>query len=370
MLVESDKEAHSDVEDPTPDSEKTDNEVPASAKENADAEISTRRSRNQTGIGIPVRILNGPLSFSLSLPMTEHRDSLKPEILAKLSGLALKARLIVEGFVTGLHRSPYQGFSVEFAEHREYVPGDDLRYVDWKAYGKSDRYYLKRFEEDTNFSCLLVLDTSESMQYRSSAATMSKLEYAKMAAAALAHLVVRQQDAVGLATFDSELRRFVRPSSQPAHLRNLVSLLEEAQPGGETAIGPLMHLLAERLRKRGLVIVFSDLFDDVDSLTMGLKHFRHRRHDVTLMQVIDPAEQDFDFDEPTLFKGLEGLPDHMTDPRTLKTAYRAEFEEFLWQVRGVCRTLAIDHVLLRTDQPLDVPLRSYLTHRMQRAGRS
>jgi uncharacterized protein (DUF58 family) len=301
--------------------------------------------------------------------LTGTRESLQPETLAKLHGLALKARLIVEGFVTGLHRSPYQGFSVEFAEHREYVPGDDLRYVDWKAYGKSDRYYLKRFEEDTNFSCLLVLDTSESMQYQSSKAAVSKLEYAKMAAAALAQLVVHQQDAVGLATFDSELRRFIRPSSQASHLRNLIGILEETHPAGETAIGPLMHELAERLKKRGLVIVFSDFFDDVESLTMGLKHFRHRRHDVTLMQVIDPAEQDFDFDEPTLFQGLEGLPEQMTDPRALRTAYRAEFEEFLWQVRGVCRNLAMDHVLLRTDRPLDVPLREYLTRRMQRAGR-
>lgn len=302
--------------------------------------------------------------------MTEHRDYLDPAALAKLNGLALKARLIVEGYVTGLHRSPYQGFSVEFAEHREYVPGDDLRYVDWKAYGKSDRYYLKRFEEDTNFSCLIVLDTSESMQYRSSQAAISKLEYAKYAAAALAHLVIQQQDAVGLASFDSELRTFIRPASQPSHLRSLVNVLETAQPGGDTAIGPLMHQLAERLKKRGLVIILSDFFDDVESLSLGLKHFRHRRHDVTLMQVIDPAEQDFDFDEPTLFKGLEGMPEQMTDPRALRNAYREEFGNFLWQVRSACRSLAMDHVLLRTDQPLDVPLRSYLTTRMQRAGKT
>lgn len=302
--------------------------------------------------------------------MTDRRDYLDPAALARLSGLALKARLIVEGYVTGLHRSPYQGFSVEFAEHREYAPGDDLRYVDWKVYGKSDRYYLKRFEEDTNFSCLLVVDTSESMQYRSEGAAVSKLEYAKYVAAALAHLVIQQQDAVGLVTFDSQLRHFIRPSSQPSQLRTLMHVLEDAQPSGETGIGPLMHELAERLQKRGLVIVLSDFFDDVDSLTSGLKHFRHRRHDVTLMQVIDPAEQDFDFNEPTLFKGLEGLPDEMADPRALRSAYRAEFEQFLWQVRGLSRTLSMDHVLFRTDDPLDVPLRSFLTRRMQRAGRT
>ena len=296
-------------------------------------------------------------------------DYLNPETLSKLSGLALKARLIVEGFVTGLHRSPYQGFSVEFAEHREYVPGDDLRYVDWKAYGKSDRFYLKRFEEDTNFSCLLVLDTSESMRYQSSRAAVSKLEYAKYVAAALDYLVIQQQDAVGLATFDSQLRHLIRPSSQPSQLRTVIQILEQCEPQGETAVGPLMHELAERLRKRGLVIVLSDFFDDVDSLKAGLKHFHHRRHDVSLMQIIDPEEEDFSFEEPTLFKGLENMPEEMADPRTLRSAYRAEFAEFLWQVRSICRTLAMDHALFRTEQPLDIPLREFLTRRMQRAGR-
>lgn len=297
-----------------------------------------------------------------------ERDYLNPAALAKLSGLALKARLIVEGYVTGLHRSPYQGFSVEFAEHREYVPGDDLRYVDWKAYGKSDRYYLKRFEEDTNFSCMLVLDTSESMSYASSESAVTKLEYAKYIAAALAHLIIQQQDAVGLATFDSQLRQVIHPSSQPSHLRTLVHHLENAEPAGETAIGPLMHELAERMKKRGLVIVLSDFFDDVESLSSGLKHFHHRRHDVSLMQIIDPAEQDFDFEEPTLFKGLEGMPEEMTDPRSLRRAYRAEFDNFLWQMRSACRTLSMDHVLFRTDESLEGPLRSFLTTRMRRAS--
>ena len=297
-----------------------------------------------------------------------ERDYLNAAALAKLSGLALKARLIVEGYVTGLHRSPYQGFSVEFAEHREYVPGDDLRYVDWKAYGKSDRYYLKRFEEDTNFSCMLVLDTSESMSYASSESAVSKLEYAKYIVAALAHLIIQQQDAVGLATFDSQLGQVIHPSSQPSHLRTLVHHLENAEPAGETAIGPLMHELAERMKKRGLVIVLSDFFDDVESLTSGLKHFHHRRHDISLMQIIDPAEQDFDFEEPTLFKGLEGMPEEMADPRSLRRAYRAEFDNFLWQMRSACRTLSMDHVLFRTDESLEGPLRSFLTTRMRRAS--
>jgi uncharacterized protein (DUF58 family) len=302
--------------------------------------------------------------------MANPNKQLDPATLAKLDGLALKARLIVEGFVTGLHRSPYQGFSVEFAEHREYVPGDDLRYVDWKVFGKSDRYYLKRFEEDTNFSCFLLIDTSESMRYKSSESALSKLEYAKLVAAALAHLVIRQQDAIGLATFDSSVNHFIRPSSRPTHLKQLHQVLEELEPNGETAIGPILHELAERIHKRGLVIILSDLFDDPDSLYQGLKHFRHRRHDVSVMQVIDPQEQDFSFTDPTLFKGLENFPEQMADPRSLRQAYRREFDEFLRRVQGDCRRLNMDHNLLRTDQPLNVALTGFLTRRMRKAGKT
>jgi len=297
-------------------------------------------------------------------------QNLDPQTLAKLKGLELKARLIVEGYVSGMHKSPYQGFSVEFAEHREYVPGDDLRYVDWKVYGKSDRYYLKQYEEETNFACYLLLDTSESMRYRSHQAAVSKLEYAQYVAAALAFLVVQQQDAVGLVTFDREVTNFLRPSNQPSHLKQLCHLMETAPTRGETSMAPIFHDLAERIRKRGLILVISDLFDDVEAVLLGLKHFRHRRHDVSVMQVIDPAEQDFPFEDPTLFKGLEGLPEQMTEPRSLRKAYRHEFERFLRSVRSGCRDLQMDHVLLRTDRPLDVALSSFLTARMQRAGRT
>jgi uncharacterized protein (DUF58 family) len=301
--------------------------------------------------------------------VNDYRKYLDPHVLAKLKGLDLKARLIVEGYVAGLHKSPYEGFSVEFAEHREYVPGDDLRYVDWKVYGKSDRYYLKQYEEETNFVCHLLLDTSESMLYRSEQAPVSKLEYAQYAAAALAYLVVQQQDAVGLATFDAEVTNFIRPQSTASHLRQLFHVMDRTPARGNTAMGPIFHDLAERLKKRGLVIVLSDLFDDVDELLLGLKHFRHRRHDVSVMQVIDPAEQDFPFDDPTLFKGLEGLPEQMTEPRALRRAYRREFDDFVRRLRRGCRDLQMEHVLLRTDQPLDTALSTYLQRRMHRAGR-
>lgn len=302
--------------------------------------------------------------------MDDSRTYLDPRTLSKLKGLDLKARLIVEGYVSGLHKSPYQGFSVEFAEHREYVPGDDLRYVDWKVFGKSDRFYLKQFEEETNFACQILLDCSESMGYQSDEAPVSKLEFAKYIAAALAYLVVRQQDAAGLATFDTRLGTFLRPSSQPSHLKQIIHVLEQSSPAGETAVGPIFHDLAERIHKRGLVIILSDLFDDVGSILSGLKHFRHRRHDVSVIQIIDPAEQDFPFDDPTLFKGLEGLPDQITEPRALRNAYRAEFESFLRSIRRGCRDLQMDYQLLRTDQMLDVALAAFLANRSRRAGRT
>src|SRR5262245_39768764 len=231
--------------------------------------------------------------------MESHQKYLNPATLAKLHGLELKARLIVEGYVSGLHKSPYHGFSIEFAEHREYVPGDDLRYVDWKVFGKSDRFYLKQYEEETNFACYFLLDTSESMLYRSEAAPVSKLEYAQYLTAALAYLVLQQRDAVGLATYDNAVRNFLRAGSHPSHLGQLCRVMDVPPPTGGTSVGPILHDLAERIRKRGLVVVVSDLFDDVPSLMLGLKHLRHRRHEVLVLHVVDPAEQDFPFIDPT-----------------------------------------------------------------------
>ncbi len=298
--------------------------------------------------------------------MEAHQKYLDPATLAKLNGLDLKARLIVEGYVSGLHKSPFRGFSIEFAEHREYVAGDDLRYVDWKVFGKSDRIYLKQYEEETNFACWFLVDTSESMTYRSDQAAVSKLEYARYVAAALSYIVLQQQDAVGLATFDRGVRSFVRAATQPAHLKQLCHVMESDGTGSDTALGPILHELAERIKQRGVVVLLSDLFDDVEALMMGLKHLRHRRHEVIVLQIIDPAEQDFPFLDPTLFRGLEGLPELMTEPRALKAAYQREFEQFLSDVRGGCRDLHMDHMVLRTDQPLDLALRTFLSARARR----
>lgn len=301
--------------------------------------------------------------------MESYQKYFNPQTLARLEGLELQARQIVEGYVAGLHKSPYHGFSIEFAEHREYVPGDDLRYVDWKVFGKTDRFYLKQYEEETNFSCYSLLDTSESMLYRSESAPCTKLQYAQLVAAALSYLVIKQQDAAGLATFDNGVRNFVRASSQPSHLKQLCHVMEQSPAAGETAMGPILHDLAERIKKRGLILIISDFFDDVPSLLMGLKHFRHRRHEVLLIQVIDPAEQDFPFRDPTLFKGLENWPETMTDPKSLKAAYQKEFEGFLTDLRRGCRELNMDHLLLRTDAPLDMALSTFLASRANRVRR-
>jgi uncharacterized protein (DUF58 family) len=310
-----------------------------------------------------------------------NQDYLQPETLAKLAGLELKARGIVEGYLAGLHRSPQRGFSVEFAEHREYVPGDDLRYVDWKVYGKRDRVYLKQFEEETNFVCHILLDVSDSMRYcsESPGAPLSKLEFAKHVAAALAYLVLRQQDAVGMATFDAAVRETVRPSGQAAHLRQVIHALESIsdeplRPAGADAhreapgVERALHELAERMHRRSLVVILSDCFNDAARLLSALKHFRHRRHDVTVMQVVDPAEVEFPFDEPTLFHDLELPQSEFVDPRAVRSAYRREFERFRRMLESECRNAGLDYLLLRTDRSLDSALSSYLVRRARRAA--
>ncbi len=291
---------------------------------------------------------------------------LDPAVLAKLEGLELRARKIVEGYVSGMHRSPFQGFSIEFAEHREYTPGDDLRYLDWKVFGKTDKYYLKQYEQETNLICYLVLDASESMQYRGPDSPLSKFEYASCVAAALAHLVIGQQDSVGLVTFDNAVRQFVSPSSNPSHLKQLLHVMQETDPCHKTDTGRIFHDLAERFRHRGLVVVLSDLFDDVRSVLEGVQHLRHRRHDVIVLHMLDAAELDFPFNHVTLFKGLESLPDILTEPGSLRRAYLAEIDAYLKQVSAGCRSLQADYVRVRTDQPIDVVLSRYLADRRRR----
>jgi len=273
--------------------------------------------------------------------------------------------MVVEGYVAGMHPSPYHGFSVEFAEHREYVPGDDIRHVDWKVWSKTDKLYLKQYEEETNLLLYLLLDTSESMGYASSE-NVTKLQYAQFIAAALAYLVLQQQDSVGLVVFDAAVRRYLKPAGHLAQLKEVIHLLDVTPAREKSDLGLVFNDLAERFKKRGIVAVFSDMFDDIDRIITGLKHFRHRRHEVIVFQILDPAEIEFPFRDPTLFKGLEEMPGIMTDPHALKRAYQAEIGSFLKALEKACRMADIDFVPLRTDQSLDIPLSSYLASRSAR----
>jgi uncharacterized protein (DUF58 family) len=290
---------------------------------------------------------------------------LDPQTLASLEGLDLQARLLVEGFVAGMHASPYQGFSVDFAEHRQYVPGDDIRHVDWKVWSKTDKLYLKQYEEETNLLVYLMLDTSESMAY-ASGDNVSKLQYAQFVAAAMSYLVIQQQDSVGLALFDDGVRRFLRPSGQPSQLKEIIHVLDATPARQKSDIGLVFNDLAERFKRRGVVAIFSDFFDDPARILTGLKHFRHRRHDVIVFHILDPYELDFPFRSTTLFKGLEGMPEILTEPHALRKAYQDELRQFLNELERGCRMIDVDYIPLRTDQPLDVPLSSYLASRAAR----
>ena len=286
---------------------------------------------------------------------------LRPEVAARLDNLSLRARLVVEGFIAGQHRSPYHGYSVEFAEHRAYGSGDEIRHIDWKLFGKTDRYYIKRFEEETNLKSYLLVDQSKSMTFASGA--ISKLEYAQTLAAALAYLMLKQQGAVGLALFDNELRNYLPPKAKPSHMKALMAAMSDMTPGPETRMAPMLHYLAEAIRKRGLIILISDLLDDPDEVMMGLKHFRHKQHEVIVFHVLDPQELEFSFTTRTRFNDLESGDSITTEPWHIQKTYQAAIEKFISGYRTRCRQHNIDYVLLNTDQPMDRALSEYLLRR-------
>lgn len=291
----------------------------------------------------------------------DYTKYLDPKILNKIAKLEIKARLIVEGFIAGQHKSPYHGFSVEFAEHREYVAGDDIRFIDWKVFGKSDRFYIKQYEEETNFRARIVLDISESMAYGSG--EVSKLEYGKLIAASLAYLITEQSDSVGLTTFDEEIRTYLKDSSSAANFKNLLHELSLAKGVEKTKMAGLLHQLAEKFTGKGLVILISDLFDDPKELLLALQHLRHKRHEVIVFHILDEHEISFPFEEMTKFEGLEGYEDIVTQPRALRQAYLEEINGFIEEIKLGCQAYNVDYVQLTTDQSLDVALSAYLATR-------
>jgi uncharacterized protein (DUF58 family) len=286
---------------------------------------------------------------------------LDPKALTRVMNLPLLARGVVEGFISGLHRSPFHGSSVEFSEYRKYVSGDDLKHVDWKAYGKTEKLYVKLYEEETNLRGTILLDTSASMGYES--AGPRKADYGAFLAAALGYLMVRQQDTVGLATFDHRIRKVLPPGSGAAHLRELLTILEQAGIGETTGIAKPLHDLAEMLKRRGLVILISDLFDDPGEIMKGLLHFRHRKHEVIVFHLLDPDEIDFPFRGLTTFRDLETGQRMEVLPEAIREEYRHVIKEFTDTFRRGCAEARIDYVLADTSVPYEALLAAFLTKR-------
>jgi len=295
--------------------------------------------------------------------MRTHYQYFDPKALSKLSNLNLVARLVVEGFISGLHKSPYQGSSVEFAEHREYAPEFEPKHIDWKVYAKTDKYYVKQYEEETNLKAHLLLDFSGSMDYASGEAT--KLQYACYLAASLAYLMLRQGDSVGLITCDTHIQKYIPPRNNRTHLKVILDTLETLQPGGETHLSHIFHELAERIKRRALIIVISDLFDDVEAVSNSFKHFRHKKHEVIVFHVLDDAEINFPFTNPIIFEDLETGNEIHTNPRISRRYYLAEFNRFIEAYKRTCRDNYIDYVIAKTSQPFDILLGSYISKRIR-----
>ncbi len=286
---------------------------------------------------------------------------LDPEALARIGSMELVAREVVEGFVSGRHRSPYHGFSVEYADHRSYAPGDELRALDWKLLARTDKYFIKLFEEETNLRGYILLDCSRSMSFKSG--TLDKLGYGSYLAAALAYLMIRQNDSVGLAVFDREIRRYIPPRSTPVHFRRILDHLNDQPVGEDTNVGAILHELADRIKRRGLIILISDLIDDVDGIVSGLQHFRHRHHEVIVFHVMDDAELTFPFDRISRFKDMEGVARVVANPNTLRQRYLARIREFTERLRGECFERNISYNLACTKQPYAEFLAAFLDKR-------
>jgi uncharacterized protein (DUF58 family) len=299
--------------------------------------------------------------------MSASPNYLDPAALMRIKNLELRARLVVEGFLAGLHRSPYHGFSVEFTEYRQYTPGDDPRYLDWKLYARSDRFYLKRFEDETNLRCYLLVDLSRSMGYGS--LSYNKAEYAKTAAATIAYFLARQRDGVGLIAFDAGLQEFLPARYRPGHTHRIMVALERAPGGSGTDLTAPLEQIARIAQKRGLVILLSDLLAPLETLETRLGYLRSQGHEVALLRVLDPAELEFPFKEATLFRDVESGRELYVDPDLMRERYQQEFSAHAKELRTICHRLGVDLSELVTDRPLEHALFDLLSARMRRGRR-
>ena len=327
----------------------------------------------------------------------DYRKYLDPRTLAKISSLDLRARLVVEGLMTGMHRSPYQGISVEFAQHRPYAAGDDTRHVDWKVFGKTDKIYLKQYLQETNLHLICIVDASESMGYGTVRArkdasdgggvggvvgvaaqvgrmvgavtggadepVWTKYDHATAIAASLSYMAIQQQDSVGLAIFDQALSRYFKPSNSPGQWKIVVNELQQVPRWNKTNTGRILDQIAEKLNHRSLIVLLSDFFDDIESIKSGLRHLRYKKHEIMAFQILDPAEIEFPFEDTTLFKGLEEAGELLTDPRALREDYIAELSNFTAELQKLCRGMHIDFVRMNSGDSLDIALSGFLATR-------
>ncbi len=298
----------------------------------------------------------------MPVPTQDYRKYLLPSVISKLKSLELRARLVVEGFMVGLHRSPYHGFSVEFTEHRPYMQGDNLRDVDWKIYGKTEKYYIKQFEEETNLKCYILLDTSKSMNYASES-NPTKLDYAKTLAAALSYLMIKQSDAVGLSLYAEEIIKYIPPKASRAYLQEILKNLSNAEASSKTNTAGCLSSIAEKIKRRGLVIIISDFFDDVNSILTALKHFRYQKNEVIVFQILDPAERNFSFRNDAIFKDMETEDEITTQPYQIQKAYREAIVEFINRIKKECLDSNIEYNLIDTSDSFDKALFGYLQKR-------
>jgi uncharacterized protein (DUF58 family) len=288
---------------------------------------------------------------------------LDPVAVARAQALGLKARTVVEGLRVGDHKSPYRGFSVEFVQHREYVPGDDIRHIDWKGYGRSERYTIKQYEQETNFAAHLLVDASRSMLYGEG--STNKLEYAKTLTAVLAYLVVHQRDMVSLNVFDAGWRDRLPPSGQPGHVQTILHTLESVSPRDKNSIGPLLHDLAQQINRRGLVFLISDCFDNVEQLLDGLRHLRFGGHEVTVFHVLHPDELEFPFNGMVKFDGMEEKLQLLTRPQLIRPAYQRALMKYLKELQTACERNHVDYMLMSTGRPVAEAMTEYLSRRLR-----
>lgn len=293
---------------------------------------------------------------------TDYKSFLDPRIISKFSNLELKARLVVEGFMVGLHRSPYHGFSVEFSEHRPYMQGDDLKNVDWKVYGKTEKYFIKQFEEETNLKSYIILDTSRSMDFKSGN-NISKLNYSIILAASLAYIMIRQQDSVGLALYSEKINKILPPKASRAYLQEILKNLSSVAPGQRTHTAESLDELAEKIKRRGLVIVISDFFDEVDKVIKSIKKFSFNKNEVIIFQILDPLEKSFAFGKDAVFRDLETAEEITTQPFQIQKAYQEAMEEFISKIKRECLNSNFDYNLIETSQPFDKALLSFVQKR-------